>query len=201
MYSLSTQSNFAIIILHEIYGINKHIKETAKLFAKLGYDVFCPNLLKQEIVYGYDKEHEAYHNFKENIGFLESTAMVNKLISEISTKYDKIFIIGYSIGATIAWLCSQNHLCHGVVCFYGSRIRDYLDINPLIPILLFFPGKEESFHIDELYDQLMQKKIHHLEVHQFKANHGFADVYSKHYNQVAYKSSFQQMIGFLKGGR
>ncbi|NDI34107.1 dienelactone hydrolase family protein [Chengkuizengella sediminis] len=198
MYTRFSNSNEVVILLHEIYGINKHMIDTADLIEELGIDVIIPNLLNHEKVYNYDEEHEAYQNFKMNVGFEKSTAKVKKLISEYSEKYGKMSLVGYSVGATIAWLCSESHLCDRVVCYYGSRIRENLNIKPQIPTLLFLPEKEKSFLVDDLYNKLTQKQSEHNEVHTYKANHGFADPYSKYYNKEAYKRSFHQMVNFLR---
>ncbi|MDI5811330.1 DUF535 family protein, partial [Salmonella enterica subsp. enterica serovar Anatum] len=41
-----------------------------------------------------------------------------------------------SVGATLAWLSAASGLCDGVVCYYGSRIRQYLHLAPLCPTLV-----------------------------------------------------------------
>ncbi|NBI27502.1 hypothetical protein ERL59_00780 [Chengkuizengella sp. YPA3-1-1] len=99
----------------------------------------------------------------------------------------------------MAWLCSENHLCDRVVCYYGSRIREYLNIKPQMPTLLFLPETEKSFHVSDLYNKLIQNESEQIELRTYKANHGFADPYSKYYNKEAYKHSFHRMGNFLKG--
>ncbi|NBI27501.1 hypothetical protein ERL59_00775 [Chengkuizengella sp. YPA3-1-1] len=101
MYTRYSNSIEVVILLHEIYGINKHIQDTANLIEELGFDVICPNLLNCGKVYNYDEEIEAYQNFKMNIGFERSTAKVKGLISESSLIYDKIYLVGYSVGGQL----------------------------------------------------------------------------------------------------
>lgn len=42
------KSNIAIVVLHEIYGVNNFIKDVCQKYYKGGYDVFCPELLGEK---------------------------------------------------------------------------------------------------------------------------------------------------------
>lgn len=90
---LKQNSNQCVILLHEIYGINLHVKYYANALYQKGYS--------------------------------------------------HIRIIGFSIGATIAWFCSNNSSVHKVVGFYGSRIRQYTDVVPNAETILIF-GEQEN---------------------------------------------------------
>lgn len=43
MISLEMKSDAAIIVLHEIYGINSHIYDTRCRYRDLEYSVYAPN--------------------------------------------------------------------------------------------------------------------------------------------------------------
>lgn len=95
-------------------------------------------------------------------------------------KYKHIFIVGYSIGATVAWLCSaENNKCDGVIGYYGSRIRDYAELTPKCPVLLFFPKEEKTLNNAKLIEKL-DKTMRGIKVLQ--GGHGFGDSFSKNYN-------------------
>jgi len=63
-------SDTLIIVLHEIYGINKHIINLCKNLSKYKYDIIAPNLLNAKIMFNYDQEVIAYNYFMNNIGFV-----------------------------------------------------------------------------------------------------------------------------------
>ena len=73
----------AIVLLHEIYGVNIHIEHYAKEFIALGYDVYCPNLLQLEQPFLYVEEQQAYAHFMNDIGFEKDFAQVQNLILEL----------------------------------------------------------------------------------------------------------------------
>ena len=40
-----------VILVHEIYGVNSHMKKMGRLIEMAGYDVLTPNLLGEDEVY------------------------------------------------------------------------------------------------------------------------------------------------------
>lgn len=195
MINIKNNSDKLIIVLHEIYGINEHIKNICKLLSDKDFDVICPNLLKQAIPFDYSQEEIAYRNFMENIGFTKASNEMKRLLLNIKGKYKKTYIVGFSIGATIAWLCSEEEGIAGIIGYYGSRIRNYLEINPLCPTMLFFPEKEQSFNVDDLISNLEKKNIL---VHKFKGEHGFCDPYFTKYNAISTQETFNLMMDFFQ---
>ncbi|MGG4152423.1 hypothetical protein [Peribacillus muralis] len=41
-------------------------------------------------------------------------------------------------GAIVAWMCSEEECVDGIAGFYGSPIRNYSELVPQYPVLLFF---------------------------------------------------------------
>ena len=134
-----SNSTAALIVLHEVYGINKFIDDVCTEYHKQGFDVFCPDMLHGKI-FSYDKVLEAYDFFVSEIGF-EYYKIISPLIDQLKYKYDRVYVFGFSVGATIAWKCCENANCDGIICCYGSRIRDYLMLRPICPRSCAFCAK------------------------------------------------------------
>ncbi|MEH7342337.1 dienelactone hydrolase family protein [Bacillus sp. JJ1532] len=196
MLQILKESDNLIIVIHEIYGINQHIKNFCDLLSKQDFDVICPNLLEREQAFDYSEEKIAYLNFIENVGFSIAVHKIKNLLLGVKNEYQKIYIIGFSVGATVAWLCSEEECLDGVVGYYGSRIRNYTQIVPLCPIILFFPQEEQSFSVDELLSNLDKKK--NIETYKYFGQHGFSDPYSTKYNEKSSQNAFNEMLNFLK---
>lgn len=200
MLEIKNASSALIIVLHEIYGINDHMQHVCTRLANEGFDVICPNLLPEKQVYAYSEEAIAYQNFRQNVGFDSARQQVETISRQISREYKRVFLVGFSIGATLSWLCSQNRdLYAGVVGFYGSRIREYTQIDPACPVLLFFPRQEASFAVDDLINTLAGKAA--VRTIKVDALHGFADPWSKHYCKEARKTSLSAALAFITGYR
>lgn len=187
-------SRFAIIVLHEIYGINGFIDDVCKSYNKKGYDVYCPEIMKRSAPFDYSQREDAYQYFNEKIGF-EVFHEVNKLIHQLKIKYDKVFLIGFSIGATIAFRCTENVNCDGMIGYYGSRIRDYLEVVPECPVLLLF-AKEDFFDVERVVEIVGQKQNVIVEI--LEGKHGFMDFYSDSYCRTSAEIAIKKTDEFLK---
>lgn len=184
-----------IVILHEIYGINEHILSMKRKFENEGYTTCCIDLLNNK-VFNYDESEEAYSYFMKGVGFNNAKSRVINYISVNLRNYDQVYLLGYSIGATTAWLCSaEKDLVSGVIGYYGSRIRDYLNVKPEVPVLLFFPSEEKEFEVNYLVAELKYKD--NVKVYQLEGLHGFADSYSKYYNRKSKNLSEKIMDEFI----
>ncbi|MEA4932791.1 MAG: alpha/beta fold hydrolase [Lawsonibacter sp.] len=167
----------AVIVLHEIYGVNSFMEEVCTEYLTMGFDVFCPDMLGQTC-FSYSEASEAYQYFINEVGF-DSYREIVQLIETRKFTYDKVFVIGFSVGATIAWRCCEGLKCDGIICCYGSRIRDYLQLEPCCPVQLLF-AEQDSFDVDSVMMKLRKKS--NVELHKLKASHGFMDQYSTHFN-------------------
>lgn len=190
-------SDIAVILIHEIYGINKHVIDMFEHFEELGFDVICPDLLNLDESFDYEQEAKAYEYFMKNIGFDSAVEKVKDVILEAKHRYKKVYLVGSSIGATIAWLCScEDNICDGLIGYYGSRIRDYIDITPKCQTLLIFAEEEQSFNPKELADKLENKV--NIDVHVVDGAHGYNDSFSKKYNEQSAKETEKITEDFLR---
>lgn len=196
---IDNNSDSVVIVLHEIYGINQHMKMVCNRFSESGYDIICPNLIGKAQPFSYAAQEEAYQYFMSNLGFESAARHVKQIIIQAKKEYRHVFVIGYSIGATIAWLCSsENDMCDGFIGYYGSRIRDYMDIIPKCPVLLIFASEEKSFDVKELVESLKKRDI---DVHILNGKHGFGDPLSNNYCEYSFKEAAALTDNFLRNIR
>lgn len=193
MIRKTNQNKTAVIILHEIYGVNRFMEETCSEYHSWGFDVFCPDLLHREC-FPYAEVSEAYHFFMNHVGF-DYCKDVECLIAQLKHRYHKVFVIGFSVGATIAWRCCESAECDGIICCYGSRIRDYLSLQPRCPALLLF-AEHDSFDVENIITQLLQKS--NVELYKLHADHGFMDQYSNYFSREQAQLSEEYIKSFLK---
>jgi len=195
--SFLKHSDTAIIVLHEIYGVNSHILEVCEYYKKAGFDIICPNMLNRES-FDYVDEEEAYEYFLKNVGFNLASKIVTDLIVQAKQEYKYVFLLGFSIGATIAWLCSDKE-CNGIIGYYGSRIRDYININPKSLVLLIFAAEEKSFNVMEVVAELNKKT--NVDVNMLPGKHGFSDPFSIKYYEESDKAAIRLVEKFIKNRR
>ncbi len=187
-------SNAAIIVLHEIYGVNPHMHSVCQKYYSLGFDVYCPNLMGSPEHFLYSQQEKAYTYFVENVGF-DASRRINVMAKGIRDQYKYVFLVGFSIGATLAWISSCSGLVDGAVCHYGSRIRDYQHLRPSCPVLLLFASQEASFAPEKLVQKLSGIPNVYGEI--LVAEHGFCDSFSPNYNKLAAKKAEELAQDFL----
>lgn len=158
--------NKTIIIIHEIYGITKNLLSLKEKFEIRGFSVIMPSLYKDN--YHGVNEQESYSRFYSDVGIEKGYRIVDSIIAENCNS--EIYLIGFSVGAAIAWLHSSNSVIKSVIGIYGSRIRDYMDLKPAVDTYLYFCD-EKSFDIKSVIDKL--KKKDRVKIRLLGGNHGF----------------------------
>jgi len=187
------RNNTLVILLHEIYGVNDHIQYYRNQWLQEGVDVLTPDLLHGR-VFPYAQDEQAYQYFVSEIGFGQAAEEVKNIVSAHRTSYDRIFLIGFSIGATLAWMNSTSGV-DGMIGFYGSRIRNYADLVPGCKALLFFASHEKSFDVSALADQLHGKTNTTTEV--IEGEHGFMNPFHHAYLADESKQCMKKSKDFI----
>lgn len=134
---------------------------------------------------GFKSESDAYSYFTEQVGLDLYLAKLLKVIQSGSTSRT---LIGFSIGASAVWRLSEkvpSNFVKRAICFYGSQIRHYSELNPGFEVELIFPKSEPHFDVCELQANLSKKQ--NVKTIKVDYLHGFMNYYSSNYNQVAYQ--------------
>ena len=181
----------AIILLHEIYGRNDFMNMLCRKYRDLGFRVYCPDLNRGR-VFDYRETDAAYAHFYAN---RDACRSVWALLDRLKPRYENVFLVGYSAGAALAWRCSENPNCSGVVACYGSRIRDYLSVMPKCPVLLIFAGRD-CFDVDAAAKAL--ESAPNTEVAVFPSEHGFLNPDSGRYDAALAGEAESRVRRFLK---
>jgi carboxymethylenebutenolidase len=113
-----------VILLHEIFGVNRHIRELADLYAEEGYFVLAPDLfwrIKPGIELGYSpEEYETglryYRRFDSAQAILDIGDALTAL-RKIPGCSGKVGALGFSLGGKLALLVSN----------YGLALEESLD--------------------------------------------------------------------------
>lgn len=182
----------AIILLHEIYGQNRFMQMQCQKYQRLGFTVYSPDF-NEKMVFDYRDEAAAYAHFYARAG-MNAYQSVWNLLDTLKPRYEKVFLLGYSAGATLAWRCSEHPNCTGVIACYGSRIRDYLNVTPRCPFLLLF-AQRDRFDVSHVTDLL--QSIPRARICSFPAEHGFLDPYSPHYSASCAREAEAMILHFL----
>jgi len=197
----------ALVLVQEIFGVNKHVRGVADGYAKDGFVVFAPAIFDRferdlELMYGPDdmkRAFEIYPKLKPDVTLLDVAATYGAA----KETGKGIGVIGYCYGGLISWLSAtrgenlkmQPSCCVG---YYPGGIGSVAKEEPSCPVMLHF-GAEDS-HIGK--DQIEAVRSAHPEVEIFVyegAGHAFnRDADPNSYNPTAAKLARERSLSFLK---
>lgn len=125
--------------------------------------------------YSAKNEQDAYQAFLAAGGV---HTYAKKLQAIVQEQTQLRHVIGFSAGASAWWLSNNAHLCdlHSTTLFYGSRIRDHLDIPSHHPTHFIFAEHENAYQAQQVVNALRQRG-HQAEV-AIGCKHGFMNPYS-----------------------
>jgi dienelactone hydrolase len=186
----------AVVVVHEIYGVNAHITATAEALRAYPCDVFTPSFLPAGAVFAQEDEARAYREFARDPGLERMAEELSRFIHDLRSRYRRVLCIGFSVGATSAWLASATAPLDGSVCFYGSRIRDHLAVQPTAPCLLLFAEHEPGFSVPEVALELRHRP--HVTVTTYPCRHGFCNPDSPAHDSERSLQAWETAIRFLR---
>ena len=134
-------------------------------------------------------EKEAYDYFTSEVGLDQYT---QALVEHIKGCHDRLYLIGFSVGAAAIWNVSNNEIGDNVskaTCFYGSQIRNMKLVKPRFLIDLVFPISEHHFSVDELIAELIAdfRGTDKVSIRQVPFLHGFMNRYSENFDQTGHE--------------
>ncbi len=170
------------IIVSDIFGLTN---ELAELSERIGHNpiILDPYMGKNNL---FSDEHAAYQYFTENVGLAKYASYVFSKISKIQ---EPASIIAFSVGAAALWRYSEQLNCIYIKqaqLFYGSQIRNMLEVKPAIPINIILPRLEDHFSVTGMAESLI--KIENVSIEQCTNLHGFMNKLSDNFNALNYEA-------------
>lgn len=99
-----------------------------------------------------------------------------------------VFLVGFSVGATAAWLYASGEAVHPksrAWLFYGSRIRNHLDSIPGISLKAIFAEEEAAFSPASIASRLVAPTVDVQIVP--RSRHGFMNRQSPGFSAALYE--------------
>jgi carboxymethylenebutenolidase len=165
-----------VVIVQEIFGVNKHIRDVADRYAEEGFVVIAPALFDRiergvELDYGPEDRQRA-------MGMLKSFNM-DRAVDDIAAAVQfvrgfghlKVGVVGFCLGGTVAWVAASRLRVDAAVGYYGGRIAQYVKERPKAPVMLHFGDLDD--HIPQSDIELIEKEHPRVQVYHYPAGHAF----------------------------
>lgn len=193
-------TNKAVIVIQEWWGVNDHIKDIAGRYADEGFIAIAPDLYRGKIATNSDDASKMMHDLKTDDGL----DTIKSALAKASDQYGitHFGISGYCMGGTFALrsACDLEGLS-AAAPFYGD-IPDEDILKKLRTPTIFISGtKDQWINTDKvaLLEEVANKYELPVESVKYDADHAFFnDTRPEVYNADAAKDAWALVIGFFK---
>ena len=191
-----------LVVVQEIFGVNRHIRSVADGYAQEGFFVVAPALFDRiepgiELSYEGDDLQRAM-TLRQKLDITEALADVDAAMGFAANETGrKVGVIGYCFGGLLAWLSATRLQPEVAVGYYAGRIGDFAAESPKAPVQLHF-GRQDS-HIPA--EQVEKVRAAHPEVEIFwyeAAGHAFNCDMRASYDAAAAATARDRALSFLK---
>ncbi len=188
-----------LVVLQEIFGVNRHIRKVADDFAAQGYHVVAPALFdraKPDVELGYGGEDAAKGvALRAKISLPETLADIAAAI-EAAKSAGRVGIVGYCWGGTLAFAAAQHvEGLAAAVGYYGSGIAALPPEQLRAPVLLHFGDQDKSI---PLADVEKIRRVHpDIAIHIYPAGHGFSCTDRASYDPASATLARQRTLDFF----
>jgi carboxymethylenebutenolidase len=186
-----------IVVIQEIFGINKVMRDIADAFAARGYFAIAPDLfwrlepnvqLTDKTKADWDKAFSLMNRFDAAKGVEDIQTSIGHLRGTAGCT-GKVGAVGYCLGGLLAYLTAARTDTDATVGYYGVNIQQMLGEAAAIrkPLMLHIAGRDQFVPPDA------QKKIidglkgnSRVTIHIYpEMNHAFARVGGEHYDHAS----------------
>jgi len=191
----------AVVIIQEIFGVNKHIRGVTDGYARDGYLAIAPALfdrVRPGIEMGYsDPEKQEGMRYAKQVS-TDSLKDVEAAIAYAAGKVGakRVGVVGFCFGGTFAWLAATRLNPAAAVGYYGGRIAENANETPRCPVMLHF-GKLDKHIGPEEWDKI--RKAHpEVPLFLYDAGHGFNCELRPDYEPQSAKLARKRTLEFLQ---
>ncbi|MEW5863932.1 MAG: dienelactone hydrolase family protein [Pseudomonadota bacterium] len=137
-----------VVVIQEIFGVNRHIRSVADGYAADGYRVVAPALfdrIRRGYETGYSQpEIQASIELMQKLDWKQTLLDVEAAIAE-AARAGNVGIVGYCFGGTVTWVAAARLAglaC--AVCYYGGGMPNFIGEKPKCPVLCHFGELDQS---------------------------------------------------------
>lgn len=189
-----------IVVLQEIFGVNRHIREVCDGFAADGYVALAPALYDRSshknCQLGYTPEDiAAGRDLREEFSWDDTVKDVKAAVDMLKAEGLKVGTVGYCWGGTISYLAGVRLDVQGAVVYYGGQIIPYVNETENCPLLMHFGEHDAGIPLADV-DQIAKAHPDAV-VNVYDADHGFNCDHRGSYNEAAAKLARERTMAFF----
>ncbi len=186
-----------VVVIQEIFGVNKVMRDIADDYASRGYFALCPDLfwrlepgvqLTDQTDAEWKRAFDLMGRFDQELGVKDIQNTIGYLRHSVTGCTGKVGAVGYCLGGLLAYLTAARTDADASVGYYGVNIQDKLSEAPAIkkPLMLHIAEKDEYVPPEaqkQIKDGLKGNPL--VTIHSYgQMNHAFARKGGAHYDKA-----------------
>lgn len=189
----------ALVVVQEIFGVNRHIRSVCDRFAAEGYAVIAPALFDRVgvgIELGYEAADVAQG--RELRGRIDPGLTVLDVLAAAAAlpRGVKRGIVGYCWGGTVAWHGATRTSAFAAASgWYGGGIAAAKEEQPRCPVQLHFGETDASIPMADV--EAIRAAQPGVEVHVYGGGHGFGCDERGSYVEADYRLAQRRTLEFF----
>ncbi len=187
-----------LVILQEIFGVTDQLKGVARRYAAQGYEVAIPALFDRQqkgAVIPFDQAPKG-RDMMLACELSQTMMDADAAVKHLAETGGKVAVMGFCWGGGLALRAAQTLDIGCAVCFYGTRLQQYLDRPLKAPLQGHFGSQDDHTPPDVLKE--VQEYLPEVEMHVYEAGHAFAnDARPSHVPQAA-ETAHDRTLEFLR---
>jgi carboxymethylenebutenolidase len=190
-----------LVVVHEWWGLNEHIKHYADRFAKLGYAALAVDLFQKQVATTPDAAMKLVKSVDEARAIRTLLAGRKFLMTSGSVRAPRVGAIGWCFGGKYALeLALAAPALNAAVIYYGHVPTDPGALAKLqAPVLAIFGTRDKSIPpatVDAFKAALDGTKVPHR-VLTYEADHAFANPSGERYDEKSAAAAWAETRTFL----
>jgi carboxymethylenebutenolidase len=184
----------AVVVPHEVFGVNADMRETCQELAGKGYIALCPDLLcRQEP--GLDLSHWTEAEWKRGLALYDAYNLdsgVSDIVDTVAAARTlnrasgKVGVMGFCLGGLMTFLTAARGNADAAIAYYGGGTENHLGEAGAVSVPMLMHLGEE----DEFISKGAQRKIKeafasnsNVNIHSYPGcSHAFARHTGTHYD-------------------
>ena len=199
-----------LVVIQEIFGVNKVMRDICDEYAKQGYLTICPDLfwrqepdvdITDQTQEEWDKAFELFGGFDVDKG-VEDLQATASFIRNHDDSNGKVGSIGFCLGGKLAYLMASRTDTDCNVSYYGVGLNELVDEKGNIDKPLLMHVASEDKFVDKDAQEVMEAELighDHIDYNKYEGvDHAFARVGGEHYDQDAATLANKRTAEFLR---
>ena len=210
VYYPTQQKAPAVVVIQEIFGVNRNMRDLCVKLAQQGFISVCPDFfwrqepgiqLTDQTEAEWKRAFELFQGFDVSQG-VEDLKSTLSFIRKDASCNGKAGTVGYCLGGKLAYLMAARSDADGNVSYYGVGIEGLLEESAQIknPLLMHIAGKDK-FVPPAAQEKIINglKHVPGIVIENYPdMDHAFTRIGGEHYDAEAAAQANNRTVEFLK---